>query len=129
MFEIKILAADDQPIVLKSLSHILNEAGFEVHSTNNGQGAIEIFDKENPNLVIIDLYMPTKSGFDVIEYIRNEKKSKTPIIIMSGITDDATILKAFNCGANDYIEKPLGLNQVVLRIKKLLKLPSDFGKS
>lgn len=124
-----ILVADDQPIVLKSLTHILNEAGFEVHSTNNGKSAIEIFDAKKPNLVMIDLYMPIKSGFDVIDYIRNEKKSKTPIIIMSGINDDATILKAFNHGANDYIEKPLGLNQVVIRIKKMLKLPSDFGKS
>lgn len=118
----KILAADDQLIVLKSLTHMLKEAGFEVHATNNGQGAIEIFDSENPSLVIIDLYMPIKSGFEVIEHIRNTKKSKIPIIIMSGITDDATILKAFNCGADDYIEKPLGLNQVIIRIKKLLKL-------
>ena len=118
-----ILAADDQPIVLKSLTHLLTEAGFEVYGTNNGQTAIEIFDEHNPSLVIIDLFMPQKSGFEVIDHIRNVKNSKTPIIIMSGIKDDATILKAFNHGANDYIEKPLGLKQVVLRISKLLKLP------
>lgn len=122
-----ILAADDQPIVLKSLSHILKESGFEVHGANNGQNAIELFDNQNPNLVIIDIHMPIKSGFEVIEYIRNEKKSKVPIIIMSGINDDATLLKAFSLGADDYIEKPVGLNQVVVRIKKLLKLPADFS--
>lgn len=124
-----ILAADDQPIVLKSLTHILNDVGFIVHGANNGQSAIEIFDDQNPDLVIMDIHMPIMTGFEVIDYIRNVKKSKIPIIIMSGIKDDATILKAFNLGADDYIEKPMGLNQVVLRIKKLLKLPADFGKS
>ncbi|MFC3811669.1 response regulator [Lacihabitans lacunae] len=124
-----ILAADDQPIVLKSLTHILKESGFDVHGANNGQSAIDDFDTLNPDLVIIDIHMPVKSGFEVIEYIRNEKKSNIPIIIMSGINDDATLLKAFSLGADDFIEKPVGLNQVVIRVKKLLKLPADFGKA
>jgi DNA-binding response OmpR family regulator len=117
-----ILAADDQPIVLKSLTHLLQDAGFEVYGTSNGQSAIELFDTHNPSLVVMDLYMPLKSGFEVIEYIRNVKKLKTPIIVMSGIHDDATVLKAFSLGANDYIEKPVGVKQVVDKIRRLLQI-------
>lgn len=100
----KILAADDQPIILKSLKLKLEQVGFEVFAASDGNEAISIFDEHMPNLAILDLNMPGKSGFEVIKYIREVAKSSIPIIIMSGNDDEKTILEAFNLGADDYIE-------------------------
>jgi CheY-like chemotaxis protein len=125
----KILAADDQPIILKSLIHKLEEVGFEVQGASDGQSAIDIFDAQSPVLAILDINMPIKTGFDVIRHIRDVRKSDIPIIIMSGNDEETVILEAFNLGADDYIEKPVGLNEVAVRVKRLLKLPMDFGKS
>ncbi len=119
----KILAADDQPIILKSLKLKLEQVGFEVFGASNGNEAIGVFDEQMPNLAILDLNMPEKSGFEVIKYIREVAKSSIPIIIMSGNDDEKTILEAFNLGADDYIEKPVGLNEVAVRVKRLLKIP------
>lgn len=119
----KILAADDQPIILKSLKLKLEQVGFEVFGASNGNEAIGVFDEQMPNLAILDLNMPEKSGFEVIKYIREVAKSSIPIIIMSGNDDEKTILEAFNLGADDYIEKPVGLNEVAVRVKRLLKMP------
>jgi CheY-like chemotaxis protein len=120
----KVLAADDQPIILKSLKHKLEAVGFEVFVATNGNEAIQSFIDQKPNIAILDLNMPEKSGFEVIKYIREVVKSNMPIIIMSGNDDEKTILEAFNLGADDYIEKPVGLNEVVVRVKRLLKMPT-----
>jgi CheY-like chemotaxis protein len=125
-----ILAADDQPIVLKSIVYVLKKVGFDVIPAENGQVAIEAFDSNKVDLVLIDLNMPIKSGFEVIDYIRNTKKSEVPIMVMSGLGEETTIIDAFSKGANDYISKPVGLNEVVIRVKKLLNIPliaDDFS--
>lgn len=118
-----ILAADDQPIVLKSIVYVLKKVGFEVIPAENGQTAIEAFDSNTIDLILIDLNMPVKSGFEVIDYIRKTKKSVVPIMVMSGMGEENTIVDAFSKGANDYISKPVGLNEVVIRVKKLLNIP------
>ncbi len=119
----KILIADDQPIVAKSIEYKLVASGLEVQKAENGQIAKDLYDSMNPDLVILDLNMPVVSGFEVLEYIRKEKKSQIPVIVLSGIDDETTIVKAFNNGADDYIQKPVGLNEVVVRVKRLLKIP------
>ncbi|AWV99100.1 response regulator [Arcticibacterium luteifluviistationis] len=127
----RILTADDQPIILKSIKHKLEQVGFDVIAATNGLDAIEMFDINNPDLVILDLNMPQKSGFEVMEYIRVTKKSRVPIIVMSGNDEETVIVEAFEAGADDYIEKPVGLNEVVVRVKKLLKMSlksEDFKK-
>ncbi|WP_341227104.1 response regulator [uncultured Arcticibacterium sp.] len=127
----RILTADDQPIILKSIKYKLEQVGFDVIATSNGLDAIEMFDINNPDLVILDLNMPQKSGFEVMEYIRVTKKSRVPIIVMSGNDEETVIVEAFEAGADDYIEKPVGLNEVVVRVKKLLKISlknEDFKK-
>lgn len=117
-----ILAADDQPIVLKSIVYVLKKVGFDVIPAENGQVAIDAFDSNKVDLILIDLNMPLKSGFEVIDYVRNVKKSDVPIMVMSGAGEETTIVDAFSKGANDYISKPVGLNEVVIRVKKLLNI-------
>lgn len=123
----KILAADDQPLILKSISHKLKNAGYELFYANDGQEAIDMYDDIQPNLVIVDLNMPGRDGFEVIEHIRKTKGDITPIVVMSGADEEEVIVKAFNNGADEYIQKPVGLNELLIRVKKLLKQPFEIG--
>ncbi|MBE7170612.1 MAG: response regulator [Williamsia sp.] len=117
----KILAADDQPLILKSISNKLQSAGYEVFAAADGKQAITLYDEHRPDLVLTDLSMPDHSGFEVIDHIRNVRKDQTPIIVMSGKEDEDTIVTAFNMGIDDYIEKPVGVKEVQVRIQRLLK--------
>ena len=123
----KILAADDQPLILKSISHKLKNAGYELFYANDGQEAIDMYDEIQPNLVIVDLNMPGRDGFEVIDHIRKTKGDSTPIVVMSGADEEEVIVKAFNNGADEYIQKPVGLNELLIRVKKLLKQPLEIG--
>ncbi len=123
----KILTANNQPLILKSIGYKLKQSGFEIFCANNGQEAINIFDAEKIDLAIIDLNMSVKTGFDVIEHIRKIRHSQMPIIVMSGNQEESVVVDAFNLGADDYIEKPVGLNEVLVRVKRLLKQPFDVN--
>ena len=120
---LKILAADDQPLILTAIKHKLKDAGYELHFAKNGNEAIEKYQLIKPDLLIIDLNMPEKDGFAVMDYIRQIEKSNTPIIVMSGENEESTIVMAYNLGADEYIQKPVGLNELVVRIQKLMKQP------
>ncbi|WP_153796741.1 response regulator [Foetidibacter luteolus] len=117
----KILAADDQPLILKSISNKLQSSGYEVFCAGNGKDAIRLYDEHQPDLVITDLGMPVVTGVEVIHHIRNVKKQDTPIIVMSGREDEDTIVNAFKMGVDDYIEKPVGVKEVQVRIQRLFK--------
>lgn len=125
----KILAADDQPMILKSIGSKLESSGFETVFAENGKIAIEVFDSEKPDLVILDLNMPIMTGFDVIKHIRVVRQSKIPIIVMSGNDEENIIVDTFQLGVDDYIEKPVGLNEVLMRVKRLLKMSLSDSSS
>lgn len=123
----QILVVDDQPIILKSILHKLKSTGYKIITASNGQEAIEKYQDHYPDLILLDINMPNGNGFDVIRYIRQVKESQTPIIVMSGINKEDEIVKAFDLGVNDYIQKPVGLNEVLARINRLLKQKATHG--
>lgn len=130
----KILAADDQRMILKAIENHISNTSFSLVTASDGQEAIDLFKSENPDLLILDINMPKKSGFDVIHYVRHEHKSNTPIIVMTSSDDEITLAKAYTLGADDFIEKPVGINKLLFRIQKLLHQPinsidSDTQKS
>jgi CheY-like chemotaxis protein len=118
-----ILAIDDQKLVLIPLASKLKEMGYDVITETNGLKGIELYDSIQPDLVIVDISMPTISGLEIIKHIRVSKKPDTPIMILSGNTEDAMLTQGFESGANDYMKKPLGLTEVGLRVKKLIGAP------
>jgi CheY-like chemotaxis protein len=123
----KVLAIDDQKLVLIPLALRLKELGYQVETATSvatGKALIESF---QPDLVIVDINMPATSGIEIVKYIRNEKKSETPIMILSGNTDDNIIAQAFDLGANDYMKKPLSLSEVCARTKRLIGVPNQMG--
>lgn len=119
----KILAAADQPLILKSIGNKLKSSGYELFFAENELQAIDMFNEQHLDLVILDLNIPIKTSFGVINHIRVHKKSPIPIIVISGNTEENNIVDTFNLGADDYIEKPVGLNEVLVRVRRLLKQP------
>ena len=117
----KILIAEDQPMVLKTISYKLQKSGFETIGAIDGMQAKEFFDIEKPDLVIADIMMPFVSGFELIQYIRNKSKSNIPIIILSGVGEEHRIIEAFDLGADDFMTKPFIPAELVARSKRLLR--------
>ena len=119
----KILAIDDQKLVLIPLASRLKELGYDVLTETSAAKGIELYNSYQPDLVIVDLNMPVVSGMEVVKHIRNAKKEATPIMILSGNTDDAMITEGFDLGINDYMKKPLSLVEVCARVKRLIGAP------
>ena len=84
---------------------------------------MESYKMFQPDLIIVDINMPEVSGIDVVKFIRVEQKSTTPIMVLSGNTDDAVIIEGFELGINDYMKKPLSLNEISARVKRLIGVP------
>ncbi|MCB4807988.1 response regulator [Tamlana sp. 62-3] len=119
----KILAIDDQQLVLLPLQKRLEELGYDVVIETDAKSALEIFKGLRPDLVIVDINMPEISGLEVVEFIRNSAKPKTPLMVLSGNTQDDVITKGFELGIDDYMKKPLSLNEVCARVKRLIGAP------
>ncbi len=116
----KILAIDDQQLILLSLEKRLLELGYEIKTADNGQKGKELFKSFQPDLVIVDINMPGMSGLEVVKHIRVEQGSKTPIMVMSGNTNEDVIMDGFDLGIDDYMKKPVSLNEVSARVKRIL---------
>ena len=101
----KILVAEDQPMILRAISRQLQHAGFEVLQAYDGEKAMRMYDTESPDMVVTDLLMPFASGLEVISHIR-KKSSRTPILVLSTVGNDSVIIEAFKNGADDYVKKP-----------------------
>ncbi|MEP5340828.1 MAG: response regulator [Algibacter sp.] len=119
----KVLAIDDQQLVLLPLQKRLEELGYDVKIETDANKGITLYDTFNPDLVIVDINMPNVSGLDIVKHIRASKHPKTPIMVLSGNTNDAIITKGFDLGIDDYMKKPLSLNEICARVKRLIGRP------
>lgn len=116
----RILAIDDQQLILLSVEKKLTELGFEVQIADCGKKGIEIYESFQPELVIVDINMPDMSGLEVVKHIRIEQQQATPILVLSGNTDESIIVDGFDLGINDYMKKPVSLNEMTARIERIL---------
>ncbi len=124
----KILAIDDQKLVLIPLEKRLTDLGYEIITETDARKGMDIFHAFQPDLVIVDINMPTTSGIEVVKHIRKESGDSTAIMILSGNTDDDMITEGFDLGINDYMKKPLSLNEVCARVKRLIGAPAIENK-
>ena len=124
----KVLAIDDQLLVLLPLEKRLSELGYDVKIETSANNSISAFTEFRPDLVIVDINMPQVSGLEIIKHIK-ESGSKTAIMVLSGNTSDTIIEEAFELGIDDYMKKPLSLNEVCVRVKKLIGLPVDVTET
>ena len=124
----KILTIDDQELILLSVEKRLKELGYTVMTANSGQKGIDLFDSFKPDLVLVDINMPDMSGLEVVKHIRSNDEVKIPILVMSGNTEENVIMDGFTLGIDDYMKKPVSLDEMAARIKRLIGAP-DVAKN
>jgi DNA-binding response OmpR family regulator len=118
-----ILAVDDEPKILEVVVSFLENRGFAVFAAETGVRALEIFDRENIALVLLDLMLPDIRGEDVCRAIR--RKSRAPIIMLTAKVEEENLLEGLGIGADDYITKPFSLKELGARVEAALRRASD----
>ena len=121
----KVLAIDDQQLVLLPLQKRLIQLGYDVNILTDANKAKDSIKNFKPDLVIVDINMPTVSGLEIIKFIRENYQNNMSIMVLSGDTKDATITQAFELGIDDYMKKPLSLNEICARVKRLIGAPKQ----
>ncbi len=115
----KILLVDDDPSFLSLTRTYLMEKGLEVSVASNKKEAIETYDRYNPSLVILDVYLPDGNGIDLIPRFRNGNKF-LPIILVSGQSEIEEVVRAMQMGATDYVKKPFDYEELLIKINMAL---------
>jgi two-component system alkaline phosphatase synthesis response regulator PhoP len=119
---IKILIADDEPDIIEIISFHLTKAGFEVYTAKDGSEAIEKAQLVTPDCIILDIMMPKRNGFEVCEYLRNNKQfDKTLIVLLTALNDEASHIKGLELGGDDFVNKPISPKVLVSRITALFR--------
>ena len=116
----KILIAEDDPLTREGLRDILLAEGYEVETAPDGQTALECYRTEKPHMMCLDIMMPHLSGYDVCREIR-KNDSQTPIIFISAKSEEIDKVLGLEIGADDFIEKPFGVKEVVARIRAVTR--------
>jgi DNA-binding response OmpR family regulator len=119
----KILIVDDEPNILLSLKFLLQQAGFEVHTAKDGQAALEALQAQPVDLMLLDVMLPIKSGYEVCQAVRaNPAWSTVKIIMLTARGREIDREKGEALGADDYITKPFATRDVVARVQAMLVL-------
>jgi len=117
----KILVAEDEPLMLMAIEAKLRKDGFEVTGTSDGREALKAFENDIPDLIITDILMPYASGFEIISKVKNRKEGKPiPVIIVSNAGNEDMVLEGFKLGADDFLKKPVMPGELLIRVKRLL---------
>jgi len=117
----KILIADDETAIHKLLPVVLSSE-FDIIHAYNGQEASELIDNEQPDLVVLDIMMPIKDGRDICKDLKKNSKTKNiRVIMLSGKAEQHDRILGLELGADDYMTKPVSLNHLATRIKKMIK--------
>lgn len=120
----KILIADDEPNILISLEFLMKREGYQVALARDGQEAMDAIARERPALVLLDVMMPIKSGFDVCCEVRaNDALAQTPILLLTAKGRDTDVAKGLALGANAYMTKPFSTKELVQKVRELLDAP------
>jgi PleD family two-component response regulator len=117
---IRVLVCEDDHMMLKLIEHKMASEGYEIVLAKDGKNASELLKKNDYDLIVTDLLMPYMTGLELITFVRSKLSKNTPIIVLSRIGLENTVLKAFELGADDYIVKPFSPNELLIRAKKLL---------
>jgi len=123
----KVLVVDDEPQITRVLKTVLSSQGYQVRTAADGESALAGFSEWHPELVITDLYMPRMDGVELCRRIR--AVSNVPIIVLSVKGEERTKVEALDSGADDYVTKPFGIDELMARVRAALRRsgadPSD----
>ncbi|HKB13994.1 MAG TPA: response regulator transcription factor [Vicinamibacterales bacterium] len=115
----RVLVVDDEPQITRVLRTVLTSQGYQVRTASEGESALANFTEFRPELVITDLYMPHMDGIELCRRIR--AMSGVPIIVLSVKGEERTKVEALDCGADDYVTKPFGMDELLARVRAALR--------
>ena len=120
--EKKILVADDEKDILEIISYNLINEGYDVFTAKDGNEAIDVAKKIHPDLIILDIMMPYKTGIEVCQILRTMDEFKhTLIIFLTALSDETSHIKGLESGADDYVSKPISPKVLVSRVNALFR--------
>jgi len=116
----KILIVEDDPHILLGLEEVLKSDGFDVAVCNRGDHAVDAVTKHRPSLIVLDVMLPGKSGYDICKELR-AKKAAAPILMLTAKGQEIDKVVGLDLGADDYVTKPFGVRELLARIHALLR--------
>jgi DNA-binding response OmpR family regulator len=116
----KILICEDNPMAMKTLSVVLEREGYKADVADDGNVGIEMLQKNDYDLLVVDIHLPYRSGLELIKFVRSEQGKDTPVIILSAFSDNQMQRQAGELGISDYIVKPFNPVDLVAKIKSIL---------
>jgi two-component system alkaline phosphatase synthesis response regulator PhoP len=117
-----ILVVDDDKDIVRLVVEYLRKAGYGVHAAYDGESAVHILRKEKPNLVVLDLMLPKRDGWEIIRLVRGDKQlARTLIIALTARVEDNDKILGLELGADDYLTKPFNPRELLARVRSLLR--------
>ena len=116
---VKVLVVDDETPIVEAVAYNLKKEGYSVLTANDAEQCLEIARRENPALVVLDVMLPSASGFDVCRMLR--KHSDVPIIMLTARAEETDRVVGLELGADDYVTKPFNMRELVARVKSVLR--------
>jgi DNA-binding response OmpR family regulator len=124
MSRIKVLYVEDEMFLGKIVKESLETRGFEVVMEDDGARVINLFQKEQPDICILDVMLPNKSGFEIAAEIR-KLNDDIPVIFLTAKTQTEDVVQGFKLGGNDYIRKPFSMEELIVRIENVLRVRKE----
>jgi DNA-binding response OmpR family regulator len=117
----KVVIADDEPNILISLEFLMQREGYEVHLARDGQEALDLLRQVRPRLLLLDVMMPRKTGFEVCQEVRQDEHLKDTLVLMLTAKGRETdVVKGLALGANAYMTKPFSTRELAEKVRALL---------
>jgi len=115
----KLLIVDDEPTLVETVQNRMRKEGFSTFSAGSAEEGMRLFKRVKPDLILLDIMLPNRSGFDLCRAIRRD--SATPIIFLTARADESERVKGLEMGADDYVVKPFNLSELAARVKAVLR--------
>ena len=122
----KILIVDDEENIVDLIEYNLKNAGFKTICATNGEDGLKLAMDENPDLIILDVMMPSMDGFEVVKALR--KETKVPVLMLTARTDEFDRVLGLELGADDYLTKPFSMRELIARVKAILRRTENEQK-
>jgi DNA-binding response OmpR family regulator len=117
-----ILLAEDNPDILSLLRHALESEGYAIHVARDGQEALDLYVALQPDLLLLDIMMPRRSGFEVLRELgaHGQRRQDVPVLMLTSRTSEEDVMTGFDLGVDDYLTKPFIVGELRARVRTLL---------
>ncbi|MFN7017255.1 MAG: response regulator transcription factor, partial [Fimbriimonadales bacterium] len=115
----RVLLVEDDPVLCETLQYNLQRERLQVFVASNAEDALQLFNQHQPHLVILDVMLPSRSGFDLCRIIRQH--SQTPVLFLTARAAEEDKIRGFELGGDDYIVKPFSMAELIARIRSILR--------